>query len=145
MFSCLKNSAQQFYKREGSWTLLYFAGYPWFGAGARDQFIALPGCTLTIDRMDYWTTSENFARRSECFLFERRYKTLNCWEIDDPDVLLWLIGLFSNMLLHTSLKEAADRFENIATEIITFIRNKITEPIPCTTMALLYVNGKENL
>jgi len=53
MFSCLKNSAQQFYKREGDKTYL-LAGYPWFGARARDQFVALPGCTLTIDRMDYF-------------------------------------------------------------------------------------------
>lgn len=46
-FNCLKNSAQQFYfkTKRGHYLL---AGYPWFGVRARDQFIALPGCTLAV-------------------------------------------------------------------------------------------------
>ena len=53
MFSTLKNSAEQFYKREGDKTYL-MAGYPWFGARARDEFVSLVSSTILIDRMDYF-------------------------------------------------------------------------------------------
>ena len=47
-FNCLKNAAQQFYFKQGR-DLYILAGYPWFGVRARDQFLALPGCSLAID------------------------------------------------------------------------------------------------
>ena len=53
MFACLKNSAAQFYKREGDKCHL-LAGYPWFKATAREQFFSLPSCTLQIDLPEYW-------------------------------------------------------------------------------------------
>lgn len=142
MFSCLKNSAQQFYKREGSRTYL-LAGYPWFGARARDQFIALPGCTLTIDRMDYFDDIMKTSLEEVRMFLNGDTKNIKLQGIDDPDVLLWLIWTFQQYALHTSLKEAADRFENIATEIITFIRKQNHPNLFMHNNSLLYVNGKE--
>ena len=52
-YNCLKNSAKQFYltNEDGHYLL---PGYPWFQVRARDQFVALPGCTLSIHhRQDY--------------------------------------------------------------------------------------------
>src|SRR5665647_437233 len=90
MFSCLKNSAQQFYKREGDKTYL-LAGYPWFGARARDQFIALAGCTLTIDRMDYFDRIMETAIPEIMRFLNGELTGFKLQSIDDPDVLLWFL------------------------------------------------------
>ncbi|MBP5290514.1 MAG: glycogen debranching enzyme N-terminal domain-containing protein, partial [Paludibacteraceae bacterium] len=58
MFNTLKNSAAQFYKRMGDKCYL-LAGYPWFHATAREEFFALPSCTLGINRPEYWDAIMN--------------------------------------------------------------------------------------
>ena len=49
--SCLQNAAEQFIvKRNGRTDII--AGYPWFGRWGRDTFIALPGLTLPLKKLD---------------------------------------------------------------------------------------------
>jgi len=142
MFSALKNSAQQFYKREGDKTYL-LAGYPWFGARARDQFVALPGCTLTIDRMDYfYAIMETAIPELERFMAGER-DAFKLQAIDDPDVLLWFLWTIQIFSKATSLKEAAGRYEEIATNIITYIRKQNHPNLFLHNNGLLYVNGTE--
>jgi len=142
MFSCLKNSAQQFYKREGKNTYL-LAGYPWFGARARDQFIALPGCTLTIDRMDYFDAiMETAIPELQSFMSGKKSGFI-LQHLDDPDVLLWFLWSIQIFAKATSVKEAADRYEEIATTIISFIRKHNHPKLYLHNNGLLYVNGKE--
>ncbi|MDD4990845.1 MAG: amylo-alpha-1,6-glucosidase [Paludibacter sp.] len=142
MFSALKNSAQQFYKREGDKTYL-LAGYPWFGARARDQFVALPGCTLTIDRMDYFYDIMNTAiPELERFMAGER-EGFKLQAIDDPDVLLWFLWTIQIYAKATSLKEAATKYEEIATNIITYIRKQNHPNLFLHNNGLLYVNGTE--
>lgn len=45
--NCLKNSAQQFFVRDGK-KVEVIAGFPWFGRWGRDTFIALPGLSLAL-------------------------------------------------------------------------------------------------
>jgi len=142
MFSTLKNSAQQFYKREGNQTYL-LSGYPWFGARARDQFVALPGCTLSIDRIDYF---HNIIKTSveEIELFMQNKKdSIKLQGIDDPDVLLWFIWTLQQYASKTSIKEVADSFENLITQIISFIRKQNHPNLFIHNNGLLYVNGTE--
>jgi len=142
MFSCLKNSAQQFYKREGDKTYL-LAGYPWYGARARDQFVALPGCTLTIDRMDYFDEIMKTAiPELESFMAGKR-DGFKLQAIDDPDVLLWFLWTIQIFSKATSLKEAANKYENIATDIISYIRKQNHPNLFLHNNGLLYVNGTE--
>ncbi|NLX67669.1 MAG: 4-alpha-glucanotransferase, partial [Bacteroidales bacterium] len=49
-YNCLKNSSHQFYYIPQKDKHYLLAGYPWFKVRARDQFIALPGCTLSVDK-----------------------------------------------------------------------------------------------
>jgi len=140
MFSCLKNSAQQFYKREGDNTYL-LAGYPWFGARARDQFVALPGCTLTIDRMDYFDAIiETSISEIQRFIDGER-TGFKLQFIDDPDVLLWFIWTIQKYAETTSLTDAANRFEDITTRIIAFIRKHNHPNLFLHNNGLLFVNG----
>lgn len=142
MFSCLKNSAQQFYKREGDKTYL-LAGYPWFGARARDQFVALPGSTLTIDRMDYFDDIIRTSIEEIKLFMTGKMDKVKLQEIDDPDVLLWFIWTLQQYAKETSMKEAAVRFEEITTNIITFIRKQNHPNLFIHNNGLLYVNGQE--
>ena len=142
MFSCLKNSAQQFYKREGDRTYL-LAGYPWFGARARDQFVALPGSTLTIDRMDYFDDIIKTSIEEINIFMSGKRDSIKLQEIDDPDVLLWFIWTIQQYAKATSLKDAAIRFEEITTNIIAFIRKHNHPNLFMHSNGLLYVNGQE--
>ena len=140
MFSCLKNSAQQFYKKEGDKTYL-LAGYPWFGARARDQFVALTGCTLSIDRMDYFDAiMETAIPEIERFM-DGEKTGFKLQAIDDPDVLLWFLWTIQQFSFTVSLKEAASRYEELATKIIAFIRKQNHPNVFLHNNGLLYVNG----
>lgn len=142
MFTSLKNSAQQFYKREGDKTYL-LAGYPWYGARARDQFVSLPGCTLTIDRMDYFDTIMETAIPELQRFMDGERSGFKLQAIDDPDVLLWFLWTIQQFAINTSLKEAADRYEELASNIISFIRKQNHPNLFLHTNGLLYVNGTE--
>jgi len=140
MFSCLKNSAQQFYKREGDKTYL-LAGYPWFGARARDQFVALPGCTLSIDRMDYFDRIIETSIADLKTFMSGEGAEIKLQAISDPDVLLWFLWTIQQYAKATSLQKAASRFEEFATEIITFIRKQKHPNLFLHNNGLLFVNG----
>lgn len=142
MFSCLKNSAQQFYKREGDRTYL-LAGYPWFGARARDQFVALPGCTLTIDRMDYFDDIMKTSLDEIRKFMAGDTEGIKLEGIDEPDVLLWLLWTFQQYAKTVSIEKAAERFLETATEIIAFIRKQKHPNLFLHNNGLLYVNGTE--
>ncbi len=142
MYSCLKNSAQQFYKREGEKTYL-LAGYPWYGARARDQFVSLPGCTLSINRLDYFDRiMETAIPEIESFI-EGEVKEYKLQGIEDPDVLLWFIWTIQQYAKKVSIAEAASRYEQLATTIIAFIRKHNHPNLFLHNNGLLYVNGKE--
>jgi len=142
MFSTLKNSAQQFYKREGDKTYL-LAGYPWFGSRARDQFVSIPGCTLSIDRMDYFDAiMKTSIEEIEEFLAGKR-TGFKIQAIDDPDVLLWFIWVIQQFSIYKSLEAAEERYEILATNIINFIRKQNHPNLFLHNNGLLYVNGNE--
>ncbi len=143
MFSTLKNSAQQFYKRVGNKTYL-LAGYPWFGARGRDQFVALPGCTMTIGRWDYFddiikTSTDEINR----FLSGENPSDLAIKELDDPDVLLWFIWTVQQYAGYKGLEDAAARFESLCSDIISFIRKMNHPRVFMHNNGLLHVNGTE--
>jgi len=142
MYSCLKNSAQQFYKREGTDTYL-LAGYPWFSARARDQFVALPGCTLTIDRMEYFDSiMETAVDEIDRFLDGER-TGFKLKHIDDPDVLLWFIWTVQQYSITHSMQDASTRYAEFVSKIITFIRKQNHPNLFLHNNGLLYVDGKE--
>lgn len=143
MYSALKNSAQQFYKRVGDRTYL-LAGYPWFGSRGRDQFVALPGCTLSIGRWDYFDDIIKTAI-DEIYLFLNGEdpRHLHIQELDDPDVLLWFIWTIQQYAKRTSLEKAAERFEEICSDIISFIRKMNHPRVFMHNNGLLHVNGTE--
>ena len=135
MFSTLKNSAGQFYKREGDKCYL-LAGYPWFQADARTTFFSVASCTLDIDRPEYWDAIINKTAIPEVWDFlNGRTEGIKMTGMDEPDVLLWFIRAIQKFAHKYSLREAADLYGQLCADIITYYR-KQNHP-----RALLHRNG----
>lgn len=88
--NCLKNSSHQFYYKPQSDETYLLAGYPWFKVRARDQFIALPGCTISVDRPDdFLLIMDSAIPHISDFMNGKPGKNI-IKQIEDPDVLLWV-------------------------------------------------------
>jgi predicted glycogen debranching enzyme len=142
-FSTLKNSAEQFYKRVEDKTYL-LAGYPWFNARGRDQFVSLVGSTLLIDRPDYFDAIMETALEEIRKLLNGENKDFIIEGLDEPDVLLWFIRAVQQYAEYNTLSSAAERFEAVCSDIITFIRKQNHPRMVLHNNGLLYVNGTES-
>ncbi|OJV40635.1 MAG: 4-alpha-glucanotransferase [Bacteroidales bacterium 36-12] len=142
MYSTLKNSAQQFYKRIGDKTYL-LAGYPWFAARARDQFFSLHGCTLSINRLDYFEAIIKTSIEEIKQFLEGNSSDIQLEEMDQPDALLWFITAIQRYAEYTSLSDAAERFDEICTDIIEYIRKQKHPNIILHNNGLLHIEGSE--
>ena len=143
MLACLKNSAQQFYKRNGDKCHL-IAGYPWFKAVARDEFIALPACTFLSDREDYWELIvDNTAVKEIKDFIAGEHKNIDLKDLDAPDALLWFIRALQMYGKHHDMKQTAQRYGALAQDIISFIRKQQHPRVILQNNGLLYVDGIE--
>ncbi|MCM1034657.1 MAG: amylo-alpha-1,6-glucosidase [Paludibacter sp.] len=143
MFACLKNSAAQFYKREGDKCYL-LAGYPWFKPSAREEFFALPSCTLMIDRPEYWEAiMDNTAIEEVRHFLHGEHDKIRLTGMDEPDVLLWFIRALQQYAAHTSLQETADKYGDICAEVTDYIRKQRHPRMWVHANGLVYVEGKE--
>lgn len=141
MYNCLKNSAQQFYLREGNKVYL-LAGYPWYKPRARDEFIALVPCTLAVGRNDYFEDIINTAIDEIKIFLSGEKHDFKIEGLDDPDVLLWFINLIQQYEDYTSAEQAAQKFGKIVLEIVDFIRQQKHPRLMFHSKGLLYVDGR---
>lgn len=141
MFGCLKNAAQQFYKREGDKCYL-LAGYPWFKASAREEFLAMPACTMGIGRPEYWDAIVNKTAVEEirAFMEGRSHKLVG---MDEPDALLWFIHAIQEYARYTSLEEATRLYGQLIIDIMLFIRGQHHPRLFLHNNGMLWVDGKE--
>jgi predicted glycogen debranching enzyme len=142
MYNCLKNSAQQFYLREGNKAYL-LAGYPWFKPRARDQFIALASCTLTIGREDYFEDIMKTAIAEIRQFLSGKKATYKIEGLDAPDALLWFINLVQQYEQYSSVATAAKKYGKLVLEIVDFIRNQKHPRLLLHSKGLLYVDGRD--
>ena len=90
-YNCLKNSSHQFYYIPEKDKIYLLAGYPWFKVRARDQFVSLPGCTISVDKHDdFEKIMDTAIPHLKNFMEELPDENI-IKQIEDPDVLLWVI------------------------------------------------------
>lgn len=143
MFACLKNSAAQFYKREGDKCYL-LAGYPWFKASAREQFFSLPSCTLMIDRPEYWEAIMDKTAVEEVKAFLKGdFGRIRLVGMDEPDALLWFIRAVQEYADHYSLTEAAKKYGQLCADVIEFIRKQHHPRMFLHSNGLVWVDGTQ--
>ncbi|MCQ2337268.1 MAG: amylo-alpha-1,6-glucosidase [Paludibacteraceae bacterium] len=141
MFNCLKNAARQFAKKQAEGTFL-LAGYPWFKARARDEFISLPGATLSIGDIDIFKEIASSAMREINDFIEGQSTLLKgqIEELDAPDAMLWFIWAVQQYAIENRA-DAIASYKGIIVKIIDFILNQKHPYIRLMDNGLLYVNG----
>ncbi len=142
-FNCLKNSAQQFYFRPKENDAYLLAGYPWFKVRARDLFISLPGCTLSIDdpvRFEKIMTTA--IPPLQKFMKDGSLDKV-IQEIDLPDVLLWVIWAIQQYGKHQGMEKCLENYGNFISEIIDFICSNKHSNLKLESNGLLSSEGKD--
>ena len=120
------------------------AGYPWYNVRARDELMALPGCTLAIDhKEDYELIMASFLKALSRYLDEGiKDKTIG--EIDLPDIPLWTVWALQQYRRATSTKECRERYGASVQWIIEKIRNGRIQNLYFNPNGLLSTNGSES-
>lgn len=119
-YNCLKNSAKQFYlnNADGHYIL---AGYPWFKIRARDEFVALPGCTLSVHHRPDFEAIMDTAQE----VFKGWMKTgqddKHLQGLDMPDVPLWAIWAIQRYSHDTDMATARTRYGQLVKDLLQFI------------------------
>ena len=142
-YNSLKNSAMQFYlkKPEG---LYLMAGYPWYNVRARDELMALPGCTIAIDRKnDFETIANTFSIALLKYLTEDvRDRTIG--DIDRPDIPLWLIWAIQQFRRAYGTLECREKFGDTIEAVITLIKEGKVKNLHLHDNGLVYSDGKKS-
>lgn len=119
-YNCLKNSAKQFYmtNADGHYML---AGYPWFKVRARDEFIALPGCTLSNHHRPDFEAIMDTAKETFTRWMETGEPDKHLQGIDLPDVPLWAAWAIQRYSHDTDVPTARERYGELVAQLIDFI------------------------
>lgn len=119
-YNCLKNSAKQFYMTNADGHYL-FAGYPWFKVRARDEFIALPGCTLSNHHRPDFEAIMDTAKEAFTRWMETGEPDKHLQGIDLPDVPLWAAWAIQRYSHDTDVPTARGRYGELVAQLIDFI------------------------
>lgn len=119
-YNCLKNSAKQFYMTNADGHYL-FAGYPWFKVRARDEFIALPGCTLSNHHRPDFEAIMDTAKEAFTRWMETGEPDKHLQGIDLPDVPLWAAWAIQRYSHDTDVPTACERYGELVAQLIDFI------------------------
>lgn len=121
-YNCLKNSAKQFYLKNDS-GMYIMAGYPWYNVRSRDELIALPGCTLSINHQeDYHLILDTFIKALRKWI-DQGVKDKVIHEIDLPDIPLWTIWVIQQYRRYTDTTDCRERYGEIARHLVDDIIN----------------------
>ena len=119
-YNCMKNSAKQFYisNADGHYLL---AGYPWFKIRARDEFIALPGCTLSVHHKPDFENIMDTASAALTRWMTDGTPDKHLKGLDLPDVPLWAVWAIQRYAHDQNNDIARERYGQLVTSIIDFI------------------------
>lgn len=141
-YDTLVNSAHQFivHREHEDYVL---AGYPWFKCRARDQFISLPGLTLTNNELtkydDVMETSEKAIR---AFMAGEKIE-VSIQEMEQPDVLLWAIWCIQQYGKFVGMEQCVKKYYALAKDIMTWILGNNHPNLKVMDNKLLYSEGKD--
>ena len=139
-YNCLKNSAKQFYLKDRT-GMYIMAGYPWYHVRGRDELIALPGCTLSIDHPeDFELIMKTFLEALHKYVLTGE-KDSTITEIDLPDIPLWAIWTIQQYRRHFNAARCREKYGVIVAAIIDDIRNGKIHNLSLNPNGLLSSDG----
>ncbi|MGI6222115.1 MAG: glycogen debranching enzyme N-terminal domain-containing protein [Prevotella sp.] len=142
-FHCLVNAAHQFHVHEKNDDRYILAGWPWFKCRARDEFISLPGLTLSIQEEDYFDLVMKTAMRGLYEFMEEKPLSVKITEIEQPDVLLWAVWCVQQYAIHVSLEACSKKYGKLVFDILHFIEKQKHPNLFLDENGLLRTEGKE--
>lgn len=142
-YNCLKNSAQQFYFRPKEEDAYLLAGYPWFKVRARDLFISLPGCTLSIDDPVRFEKIMHTAMPAIRNFIQTGTGDSVIREIEHPDVFLWAIWAIHQYARAMGINKAQTLYADFVGEIITYFRDQKHPDMKLMENGLLFAEGRD--
>ena len=139
MYHCLRNAAIQFTKKVENGVYL-LAGYPWFKVRARDQFIAMPGCTLSIgENATFVEMATTAMREIDAFMQGECSTSIN--ELDAPDALLWFVWSLQQYASVCDILPAD--MQDMVVSIVQYIISQHHPNLFLRKNGLLYVDGTQ--
>lgn len=139
MYHCLRNAAIQFTKKVENGVYL-LAGYPWFKVRARDQFIAMPGCTLSIgENATFVEMATTAMREIDAFMQGECSTLIN--ELDAPDALLWFVWSLQQYASVCDILPAD--MQDMVVSIVQYIVSQHHPNLFLRKNGLLYVDGTQ--
>ena len=139
--NCLRNAAHQFHNKQGDKHYI-LAGYPWFKCRARDLFISLPGLTMALDEMDEFDSAMATAEAAVREFMETGKTTSKIYEMEHPDVLLWLVWTLQQYAKHESRDLCRERYGALLRDVIGYIRSGKHPNLQLHDNGLLYADGR---
>lgn len=119
-YNCLKNSAKQFYLKNNDGMYL-LAGYPWFKVRARDEMIALPGCTIACTHPKEFDEIMNTAIKAYYNYMKDGTLDKTIELIDLPDVPLWAIWAIQDHARKFGIESTKEKFGKFVADVINWI------------------------
>lgn len=142
-FHCLVNAAHQFHIHEKNDDRYILAGWPWFKCRARDQFIALPGLTLSIEEQDYFELVMKTAARGIREFMEGKPLTVKITEMEQPDVLLWAVWCIQQYAREAGKEKCAKMYGSLVYDILQYIEDQKHPNLVLDENGLVKTEGKE--
>jgi predicted glycogen debranching enzyme len=142
-YNCLKNSAQQFYFRPNETDAYLLAGYPWFKVRARDLFISVPGCTLSIGDPVRFEKILRTAMPAIRNFMDKGLADAVIREIDQPDVLLWCIWAIQQYARNMGVERCKELYAGFVGDMIRYIADGKHPDMKPSENGLLYAEGRE--
>lgn len=141
-YQSLVHAAHQF-KIEQNGEHYIIAGWPWFKCRARDTVVSMPGLTLHIgETKQYEAYMATFAKAIREFMGKQPL-SVNIYEIEQPDVVLWAVWCIQQYAKLVSEKECYEKYGALLNEIMAFILSGKHPNLFVHDNGLVYSNGKE--
>ena len=141
-FHCLVNAAHQFHNRTKNDERYILAGYPWFKCRARDQFIALPGLTLSIEEQDYFELVMQTAEKGLREFMEGKPVNVDIYEMDKPDVPLWCVWAIQQYAKKAGKARCKELYGTFLHDIIDYLATDKHPNLVLDENDLLYADAK---
>lgn len=141
--SCLVNAAHQFHSEKNGEHYI-IAGYPWFKCRARDMFVSLPGLTIAIDETEYFEKAMATAEKAIYDFIEGKKSSVEIYEMDKPDVLLWAVWCIQQYARLVDAVDAREKYGKIVDMIVNFIIEGGHENLELGENGLLSTDGREH-
>ena len=141
-FHCLVNAAHQFHNRTKNDERYILAGYPWFKCRARDQFIALPGLTLSIEEQDYFELVMETAEKGLREFMEGKPLSVKIYEMEKPDVPLWCIWSIQQYAKEAGKESCKKLYMDLIRDIVDYLLASKHPNLTLDENGLLYADAK---